>query len=321
MATYLVTGGAGFIGSHIVEELLRARRGARVRVLDNFSTGRRENLQNAEFGTRNAEVIEGDIRDLATVRRAMEGADYVLHQAALPSVQRSVQDPLTSNEVNVTGTLNVLTAAREAGVRRVVVASSSSVYGDSPTLPKHEEMPTAPKSPYAVSKLAAERYALAFHTVYNLPTVCLRYFNVFGPRQDPTSQYSAVIPKFITAMLRGEAPVIYGDGTQSRDFTYVANVVAANLLACEREEAIGQAMNVACGERYTLLDLHAELQRILQVEVAPVLAEVRKGDVRHSLAAIELARERLGYQPAIGWTEGLRLTVKSFQMQHCLEQA
>ena len=310
-ATYLITGGAGFIGSHIVDEVLR--RGEQVRVLDNFSTGRRENLQEVEFGTRKAELIEGDIRDLATVQRAMEGVDYVLHQAALPSVQRSVQDPLTTNEVNVTGTLNVLTAARDQQVKRVVVASSSSVYGDSPTLPKHEAMPTAPRSPYAVSKLAAERYALAFNTVYGLPTVALRYFNVFGPRQDPTSQYSAVIPKFITAMLKGEAPTIYGDGLQSRDFTFVANVVNANLLACEREEAVGQVMNVACGERYTLLDLHAEVQRILQVEIAPVFAEVRKGDVKHSLAAIEAARERLGYQPAFGWTEGLRLTVESFQ--------
>jgi nucleoside-diphosphate-sugar epimerase len=211
--------------------------------------------------------------------------------------------------VNVAGTLNVLTAAREVEVKRVVLASSSSVYGDSPTLPKHEAMPTAPQSPYAVSKLAAEQYALAFHTVYGLPTVALRYFNVFGPRQDPASQYSAVIPKFITALLKGEAPVIYGDGLQSRDFTYVANVVNANLLACERAEAVGQVLNVACGERYTLLDLHVELQRILQVEIAPSFAEARKGDVKHSLAAIEAAQQYLDYEPEVGWAEGLRRTV------------
>jgi nucleoside-diphosphate-sugar epimerase len=221
-----------------------------------------------------------------------------------------VQDPLTTNEVNVTGTLNVLQAAREVEVKRVVLASSSSVYGDSPTLPKHEAMPTAPKSPYAVSKLAAERYALAFNTVYGLPTVALRYFNVFGPRQDPASQYSAVIPKFITAMLKGEAPVIYGDGLQSRDFTYVADVVQANLLACTRDEAIGQAMNVACGECYTLLDLHAELQRILNVEIAPTFVPERPGDVKHSLAAIEMARMKLGYEPQVKWSEGLQQTAE-----------
>jgi UDP-glucose 4-epimerase len=312
MARYLVTGGAGFIGSHLVDALLE--RGAQVRVLDNFSTGRRDNLAHA---IDRIELMEGDIRDAAMVRQAMAGVDYVLHQAALPSVQRSVQDPLLSNEVNVTGTLNILQAAREAaahgaGVKRVVLASSSSVYGDSPTLPKHEAMPTAPRSPYAVSKLTAERYALSFNIVYGLPTVALRYFNVFGPRQDPTSQYSAVIPKFITAMLKGESPVIYGDGTQSRDFTFVANVVNANLLACEREEAIGQVMNVACGERYSLLDLHKELQQILGVEVAPVFAEARKGDVKHSLAAIELAQQQLGYYHRVDWREGLTLAIRHY---------
>jgi UDP-glucose 4-epimerase len=307
MTLYLVTGGAGFIGSHIVDEVLL--RGNGVRVLDNFSTGRRENIAHA---LKDIELVEGDIREAETVRRAMAGVDYVLHQAALPSVQRSVQDPLTTNDVNVRGTLNVLQAAKEAGVKRVVVASSSSVYGDSPTLPKHEAMPTAPRSPYAVSKLAAERYALSFNTVYGLPTVALRYFNVFGPRQDPTSQYSAVIPRFITAMLNGESPTIYGDGTQSRDFTYVANVVNANLLACEREQAVGHALNIACGERYTLLDLQAELQKILGIEVAPVFAEGRKGDVKHSLAAIELAKENLEYTPAVDFTSGLKYTVKFY---------
>jgi nucleoside-diphosphate-sugar epimerase len=261
-------------------------------------------------------LIEGDIRDAAAVRQAMMDVDYVLHQAALPSVQRSVQDPLTTNEVNVTGTLNVLQAAREAEVKRVVLASSSSMYGNSPTLPKHEAMPTAPRSPYAVSKLAAERYAMAFHIVYGLPTAALRYFNVFGPRQDPTSQYSAVIPKFITAMLRNESPTIYGDGTQSRDFTYVANVVSANLLACQREEAIGKVMNVACGARYTLLDLHMELAKILATKVDPVFAPLRAGDVKHSLAAIEVAQQALGYEPLVGWEEGLRRTVEWYRLKN-----
>ena len=280
MALYLVTGGDGFIGSYIVDELMR--RGEGVRVLDNFSTGRRENLDIGRAAWKleagRLEVVEGDIRDLAVVRQTMTGVDYVLHQAALPSVQRSVQDPLTTNEVNVTGTLHVLQAAREVGVKRVVMASSSSVYGDSPTLPKHEAMPTAPRSPYAVSKLAAERYALAFHTVYGLPTVALRYFNVFGPRQDPTSQYSAVIPMFITAMLKGEAPTIYGDGLQS------------------------------------LLDLQRELAQIIGSQVEPRLVAARPGDVKHSLAAIELAREKLGYEPEVKWGEGLRRTVGWYQM-------
>lgn len=318
MSLFLVTGGAGFIGSHIVDELVR--RDGRVRVLDNLLTGRRENLassvissQQSAISSQQLEVVEGDIRDAVVVKRAMDGVDYVLHQAALPSVQRSIADPITTNEVNVTGTLNVLQAAREANVKRFVFASSSSVYGDSPTLPKHEAMPTAPKSPYAVSKLAGERYCVAFHQVYGLPIVCLRYFNVFGPRQDPTSQYSAVIPKFITAMLRGEAPVIYGDGLQSRDFTYVDNVVNANLLACERDEAIGQVMNVACGARYSLLDLQHELQQIMEVEIAPTFAPPRPGDVKHSLAAIEAARESLGYLPEITWSEGLRRTVEWYK--------
>lgn len=308
MAFYLITGGAGFIGSHIVDEVLR--RGGRVRVLDNFSTGRHDNLMRVED---RIEIVNGDIRDAVTVRQAMTDVDFVLHQAALPSVQRSVQDPLTTNEVNVTGTLNILQAAREANVKRVVLASSSSVYGDSPTLPKHEAMPTAPKSPYAVSKLAAERYALAFKAVYNLPTVALRYFNVFGPRQDPTSQYSAVIPKFITALLRGESPTIYGDGTQSRDFTFVANVVNANLLACEREEAIGQVMNIACGERYSLLDLYRELAAMKPKALEPQFAPARAGDVKHSLAAIDLAQQYLGYEPVVRWAVGLQRTLAWYQ--------
>lgn len=302
----LVTGGAGFIGSHIVQEL--AQQGGQVRVLDNFATGRRENLQIPGL-----EIVEGDIRDLDAVRRAMNGVDYVLHQAALSSVPRSIADPLTTNEVNVCGTLNVLAAARDAHIRRVVYASSSSVYGDNPTLPKHEELPTRPLSPYAVSKLTGENYCCAFFNVYGLPTVSLRYFNVFGPRQDPASQYAAVIPKFVASLLRGEPPTIYGDGTQSRDFTFVANVVQANLLACEREQAIGQVMNVACGERHTLLDLYGHLEALTGVELEPVFAEPRGGDVKHSLAAIDRARQALGYAPVVDWREGLRRTVEWYK--------
>jgi nucleoside-diphosphate-sugar epimerase len=302
MATYLVTGGAGFIGSHIVDELVR--RGEHVRVLDNLSTGKRENLASA------AEFLEGDIRDSEAMHRAMIGVDYVLHQAALPSVPRSIASPLTTNEVNVTGTLNVLLAAREAKVKRLVFASSSSVYGNSATLPKHENMPTNPVSPYAVSKLAGEYYCRAFYQVYGLPTVALRYFNVFGPRQDPTSQYSAVVPKFITALSRGEKPTIYGDGLQSRDFTYVANVVLANLLACERNEAVGQVMNVACGQQHTLLDLHRELAEMTGRMASPTFAPARSGDVKHSMASIVRAQQVLEYAPQVEWREGLLRTVQ-----------
>jgi nucleoside-diphosphate-sugar epimerase len=244
--------------------------------------------------------------------------DYVLHQAALPSVPRSVADPLTTDEVNVRGTLNVLLAARDAGVRRVVFASSSSVYGNSPVLPKHEDLRPGPLSPYAVSKLAGETYCQAFNAVYGLPAVALRYFNVFGPRQDPASQYSAVIPRFITALLRGEPPTIYGDGGQSRDFTYIANVVEANLLACQAPAAVGQALNVACDEAYTLLDLCAALGELIGTDVRPVFAAPRAGDVRHSRAAIARARDLLGYQPGVGWHEGLRRTVEWFRSEAVL---
>jgi UDP-glucose 4-epimerase len=310
MALYLVTGGAGFIGSHITEELLRL--GEHVRVFDDFSTGKRENLRFPELEAKlktSCEIVEGDVRDSESVCAAMHGVDYVLHQAALPSVARSVIDPLSSHAVNVTGTLNILLAAREEHVKRVVYASSSSVYGNSASLPKHEKMPTEPLSPYAVSKLAGERYCVAFHEVYDTPTVCIRYFNVFGPRQDPSSEYSAVIPKFITVMLRGERPLICGDGLQSRDFTYVTNVVRANLLACEREEAIGCVMNVACGKRYTLLDLHRELVGLTGADVAPVFVAPRPGDVRHSMASIDLATEKIGYHSEVDWLGGLKKTV------------
>jgi nucleoside-diphosphate-sugar epimerase len=310
LTLYLVTGGAGFIGSNIVEELVR--RGERVRVLDNFSTGKRENL--SAF-VENIELVEGDLRDLSAVRQAAAGADYILHQGALPSVQRSVDDPLTSHAVNTTGTLNLLVAAREAGVRRVVYAASSSAYGDSPTLPKREDMLPRPKSPYAVSKLTGEQYCQACTEVYGLETVCLRYFNVFGPRQDPTSQYSGVIPLFITAMLRGEPPTVHGDGLQSRDFSYIANVVHANLLAVTASGAAGRVFNVACGERYTLLDMIAALNDILGAQIEPVYAEPRVGDVRHSLADISAAQEALGYRVLVDFYDGLRQTVAWYRQQ------
>ncbi|HTO93903.1 MAG TPA: SDR family oxidoreductase [Bacteroidota bacterium] len=301
---FLVTGGAGFIGSNIVGELIR--RGMAVRVFDNFSTGRRENLR--EFGDA-PEIFEGDLRSYHAVREAVAGVDVVLHQAALPSVPRSVRDPITSNDVNTNGTLNLLHAAREAGVHRLVYASSSSVYGDAEELPKHEGMAPNPLSPYAVSKLAGEYYCRVFARVYGLETVCLRYFNVFGPRQDPGSQYSAVIPKFITAMLRGEAPVIYGDGEQSRDFTYVSNVVEANLLAASVDCEPGLALNCACHERTSLNVLVERLNQILGLTIRPVYRERRTGDIQHSFASIDRARGVLGYAPAVGFVEGLEKTV------------
>lgn len=308
MKRYLVTGGAGFIGSHIVDALVQ--RGEFVRVLDNFSSGRRENIAH---NLEHIEVFEGDLTDLETVRQAVAGVDYVLHLGAIPSVPRSVAAPLASHAANATGALHVLIAAREAGVRRVVYSSSSSVYGNSPTLPKHEAMPTQPLSPYAVSKLAGENYGSAFHEVYGLPTVSLRYFNVFGPRQDPTSEYAAVIPKFITAMLRGEAPIIYGDGLQSRDFTYVANVVAANLLACEHDQAIGQVFNVALGDRVTLLELVEALNAILGTRLQPRFEVERPGDVKHSQADIARVQTLLGFAEVLDFRQGLRETVDWFK--------
>jgi UDP-glucose 4-epimerase len=275
---FLVTGGAGFIGSNIVESLLE--RGHHVRVLDNFSTGKRENL--APFN-QDIELIEGDIRSYHVVQQAVHGVNVVLHQAALPSVPRSINDPITSNEVNVTGTLNILEASRQAGVSKVVYASSSSVYGDNPELPKHEGMTPNPLSPYAVSKLAAEKYCQVFSKIAGLKTGALRYFTVFGPRQDPNSQYSAVIPKFITSMMQGKAPIIYGDGEQSRDFTYVANVVEANLLAATADCDGGLAMNCACNERTTLNDLAHSIAALLGTDIRPTYAEPRPGDIKHSL--------------------------------------
>src|SRR5512134_577170 len=292
---FLVTGGAGFIGSNLAEALLSA--GHKVRVFDNFLTGKRENLAGLaeRFGS-SYELLEGDLRDLEATRRAVEGADYVLHQGALPSVPRSVADPALSNAINVGGTVNLLIAARDAGVRRVVFAASSSAYGDTPELPKRESMTPNPKSPYAAQKLAGEHYMRIFFEVYGLETVSLRYFNVFGPRQDPASTYAAVIPRFITSVLSGEAPTIFGDGLQTRDFTYIDNVVEANLRACDAPgEACGKVYNIACGERVSLLDILEIVYGLAARRVAPKFESPRQGDVRDSLADVSLARELIGY--------------------------
>lgn len=308
MARYLVTGGGGFIGSNLVEALLQ--KGEYVRVLDNFSTGRRSNL--TPF-LNDIDLVEGDIRSHHIVAKAVREVDYVLHQAALPSVPRSINDPLTSNEVNVTGTLNLLQASVEARVKRFVFASSSSVYGDTPVSPKDESLTPNPKSPYAVSKLTGEHYCRVFHSLYGLETVCLRYFNVFGPRQDPTSQYSAVIPKFITALKSGVPPTVYGDGEHSRDFTYVANNVAANLLACEAPNVGGKVFNIACGENFTLNTLLGHLNNLLQVRIQPRYENPRAGDIKMSLAAIDRAKDELRYEPSISFEEGLRRLVAAWQ--------
>lgn len=310
MQRVLVTGGAGFIGSHLARALLD--QGWSVRILDNFSTGRRSNL--AVLGD-DVEIVEGDIQSYERVNRAVTGCDIVFHEAALPSVPRSIQDPLTSNATNVIGTLNVLLACRDHDVRRVVLASSSSVYGSNPNLPKREDHQTLPISPYATAKLAGENYARSFHQVYGLETVALRYFNVFGPRQDPNSEYSAVIPRFISRLSAGESPVIFGDGEQSRDFTYVDNVVDANLLAMDAPSAGGQAYNIACGDRATLNVLCAELKDILGADVDPIHAAGRAGDIKHSLADITKARGDLGYAPTVDFRRGLELTAEALLVE------
>jgi nucleoside-diphosphate-sugar epimerase len=305
MDGYLVTGGAGFVGSALARALVE--RGFRPRVLDNLSTGKLENLDDVRD---RIDFLQGDLRDPAVAARACQGMRFVLHEAALPSVPRSLLDPVGCHENNATGTLNLLLAARDAGVKRVVYAGSSSAYGNTPMLPKVETMPTAPLSPYAVSKIAGEHYCLVFFRAFGLETVVLRYFNVFGPRQDPASQYAAVVPRFLRAYLDGEPPVIYGDGQQSRDFTYVDNVVQANLLATEAPGAAGEVINVACGERVTLLDLCRQLEQLTACHVAPRFDPERRGDVKHSLASIEKARALLGYVPGVGLAEGLRRLVE-----------
>ncbi len=303
----LVTGGAGFIGSHLVDRLLSE--GNEVRVLDNFATGKRENL----LGVMDqVELIEGDVQSYERAHTAVRGAEVVFHEAALPSVPRSVQDPLTSNATNVTGTLNVLLAARDADVRRVVFASSSSVYGANPELPKREDMATLPIAPYAVAKLAAESYCRSFTHVFGLETVALRYFNVFGPRQDPLSQYSAVVPNFITAALRGTEPVIFGDGEQSRDFTYIDNVVEANVRAMGAVGVAGGTFNVAAGERTSLNRLIELVAEITGRPLTPRHEAPRAGDVRHSEADVSRAESELGYRPIVSLEEGLRRTIATY---------
>jgi nucleoside-diphosphate-sugar epimerase len=315
MANVLVTGGAGFIGSNLTEELLK--KGHVVRVLDDFSTGKRENLI-FDVKYPSLKVIEGDIRDLHTCQKAVEGMEYVFHQGALPSVQRSVEDPETSNAVNVGGTLNILLAARGKGVKRVIYASSSSVYGDTPTLPKHEEMPTNPLSPYALQKYVGEHYCRLFYQLYGLETISLRYFNIFGPKQDPNSLYSAVIPKFIDALVQDRPPVIFGDGEQSRDFTYIENVVQANLLAMSAEHLHGEAINIACGKRISLNQLLNVLKEILGSKIFPLYQESRKGDVKHSLADIRKGKEIVGYEPTVGVEIGLKKTADFFSKARIL---
>jgi nucleoside-diphosphate-sugar epimerase len=303
MSSYLVTGGAGFIGSHLTEELIR--RGERVRVVDSLITGHRTNLAHLP----GVDFVEGDLADLAVARRAAEGVDYILHQAAIPSVPRSVDDPITSNRANIDSTLNLLVAARDARVRRVVYAGSSSAYGNTPTLPKHEAMPTNPLSPYALQKLVGEQYMQLFTSLYGLETVVIRYFNVFGPRQDPSSPYSGVISVFAKALLEDRAPTIYGDGEQTRDFTYVANVVDGVLRAVTAPEASGKVINVATGTRISLNRLFAAMRDTLGSRLEPAYGPTRPGDVKDSLADIALARAMLGYEPLVSLEEGLKRTI------------
>jgi nucleoside-diphosphate-sugar epimerase len=304
MPSYLVTGGAGFIGSHLAEELLR--RGHRVRIADSLITGKRANLA----VNPGADFLEGDLADAAFAEQACAGMDYVLHQAAIPSVPRSVDDPITSNRANITATLNVLAGARKAGVKRLVYAGSSSAYGDTPTLPKREDMPASPKSPYALQKLVGEQYCRMFTDLYGFQTVTTRYFNVFGPRQDPGSPYSGVISLFATALPAGRQPIIYGDGEQTRDFTYIANVVDGVLKACEAPKAAGQVINVATGLRISLNDLLRTLNKIVGSNLTAVYKESRAGDVRDSQADISKAKALLGYAPTVDLEEGLRRTLE-----------
>ena len=303
MPSYLVTGGAGFIGSHLSEELVR--RGHSVRVADNLSTGKRQNLAHLP----DVELVEGDLADMAFAARVVEGMDYVLHQAAIPSVPRSVKDPITSNRANIDGTLNVLVAARDARVKRLVFAGSSSEYGDTPTLPKTEDMPSSPLSPYALQKVMGTEYCRMFTRLYGFETVVIRYFNVFGPRQDPGSPYSGVISLFATALIEGRQPTMYGDGEQTRDFTYVANVVDGVLRACTAPKAAGEAINVACGTRISLNELLRVMNAVVGTKAQAIYKEPRSGDVRDSQADITKAKTLLGYTPIVGLEEGLRHTL------------
>jgi nucleoside-diphosphate-sugar epimerase len=302
---YIVTGGAGFIGSHLAERLSRM---GKVIVIDNLSTGRKSNLQDIKV-----EFIKGDINDKSLLRSVLEQGDIIFHEAAIPSVVRSVEDPEATNHANIDGVLALLIAARDQKAGRVIFASSSSVYGDTEELPKKETMPPNPKSPYALSKLAGEFYMRIFWEVYGLETVSLRYFNVFGPRQDPSSEYSAVIPKFIRQMSKGEQPRIYGNGEQTRDFTYVDNVVQANILASKSDKAIGQVINVATSSRISLLLLIQNINKMLGKDIRPVFLDKRKGDVLHSQADIMKAKEMLGYMPDVGFSEGLKRTYESLR--------
>ena len=305
----LITGGAGFIGSNFTEEL--AKRGDEVIILDDLSTGKMENIKGEVIKWHNVEFIKGSVTNLDRLKELFEGVDYVFHQAAIPSVQRSIENPLATNEANATGTLNVLIAARDCGVKKVIYASSSSVYGDTPELPKREGMKPDPLSPYAVTKLVGEYYCKVFNEVYGLKTVSLRYFNVYGPRQDPFSDYAAVIPKFITMILENKSPIIYGDGEQTRDFTYVLDVVRANMLAMESN--VTGVFNIASGERISINELANKITEIIGMNLNPIHEKPRAGDIKHSLADVSLAREKLEYEPKYSIDEGLEEVIKWFQ--------
>lgn len=308
MSIHLVTGGAGFIGSHLVTRLVEL--GRRVRVLDNFSSGQRGNLAHVEG---RYELLEGDMRDPAVCDRACDGVEVVFHEAAVPSVPLSVERPEDSHTANINGTFNLLLAAKNHGVRRFVYAASSSAYGDTPELPKRESMTPNPKSPYAVQKLVGEHYGRAFHECYGLETISLRYFNVFGPRQNPKSQYAAAIPAFVTAILRNESPVVYGDGEQTRDFTYIDNVVEGNVLAADAKKTSGEAVNLACGDRISVNEVIARINAILGKRVPTKHLPERAGDVKHSCADITRVKELLGFKPIVSFEEGLRRAIQFYQ--------
>jgi nucleoside-diphosphate-sugar epimerase len=308
MAVFLVTGGAGFIGSHLVEYL--EKRGEKVRVLDNFSTGKMENIK--DFAER-IDLIKGDVRDRKTCEEAVKGVDFVLHQAAVCSVPKSIEDPVATNETNIDGTLNLLIAAKEARVQRLICASSSSVYGESEVLPKVETMNTAPSSPYGVTKHVQENYCKVFYKVYGLETVCLRYFNVYGPKQDPYSPYSAVIPSFIRSLLRDESPIIYGDGEQTRDFTFISDCIQANWKACYAQGIGGGVFNIATGKRISINQLYREILNLLGKEMSPIYASPRRGDIIHSLADITMAKAKMGYSPRFDIGTGLKKSLQWYR--------